>query len=138
MREIKFRAWNIETREMEDNFEIDSEGVPYEVEDNGACGDPECCGSYQEWIVEHTAWRMMQYTGLRDSKGVEIYEGDIVKNIIRNRFGPFAIEFKELFDNEQGFSLGTGFDTKGNSGNELEVIGNIYENPELLNERVKK
>lgn len=108
MREIKFRAWNGETKKM---FYPRSVTFPTNTE-----------------IGSHV---LMQYTGLKDKNGKEIYEGDIVEF-------KYA-RCKELWIAEvrwciYGWSLlgkHTGwFGTKYFEG--CEVIGNIYENPELL------
>ena len=108
-REIKFRAWEKKEKRILyftlDGLQISSD-IPYIIELN-----------------------VMQYTGLKDKNGIEIYEGDIVKD----DFDRFVI----IFENG-GFvaSKGDEFDRSKYRTvkiNELcEVIGNIYENPELL------
>ena len=71
---------------------------------------------------------LMQTTGLEDKNGVEIYEGDIVKyfrkgnSVIEWKDGGFII--KRVMDGE--------YELMQSRIAEMEVIGNIYENPELL------
>lgn len=72
-----------------------------------------------------------QYTGLHDKNGKEIYEGDIVKGTF---YGFPMVEYDYIFqiywdEKEKGF-MANYFEPS-----ECEVIGNIYENPELLEER---
>jgi uncharacterized phage protein (TIGR01671 family) len=106
MREIKFRAWDTVVDKMdyagECTVSIDFFGRTF---DDG------------ETPPRHIDYRtkLMQYTGLKDKNGKEIYEGDIIETPVGNR------EVKWL---SVGWSLLTAGDTK--------VIGNIYENPELL------
>lgn len=75
---------------------------------------------------------LMQSTGLKDKNGVEIFEGDVVKP---DRGEPFVVKY---FIKCQGIIKQVGISTSGHSfegiygSEELEVIGNIYANPELL------
>ncbi len=100
-REIKFRAWD----GMKMCYSIELRGESHRLSD-----------------VFDLPLRWMQYTGLKDKNGKEIYEGDIVKGKITN----YSIEFKQS----------GGWVTSDNlplwAFHEPEVIGNIYENPDLL------
>jgi len=78
--------------------------------------------------------KVMQYTGLKDKNGVEIYEGDIVKGITKHEFLDNIYFHKGIVDFKDGC-----FVVLGEDGNyhilselsDLEIIGNIYENKEL-------
>lgn len=73
---------------------------------------------------------IMQYTGMEDKNGVEIYEGDIVKfnnGVYEIRYWQQAFRYKHLDDGDYIGCIGEYLD----SG---EVIGNIYQNEELLKE----
>ena len=107
MREIKFRAWEKINRMWLKSFNVNLLNI--DVLSN----------------VE-----IMQYTGLKDIAGDEIYEGDIVKDIsnesigyIEYSDGGYVIVYDDIME-------------KLNSDESayLEVIGNIYENSKLLGE----
>ena len=118
-REIKFRAWVEEENEMlpvEEMIFCEVGGV---AEINDWWGD--------------SRFILMQYTGLKDKNGVEIYEGDIVE--IEPNYGGdlfYGLETCVVkWDNEEAmFYVQTSKDGLWNRYSK--VIGNIYENPELL------
>lgn len=72
-----------------------------------------------------------QYTGLKDKNGTKIFEGDIAKKF---RLGKMCI-YQIVYDNGLASFIGQagmGFTTFDHDSEGLEVIGNIYDNPELL------
>lgn len=72
----------------------------------------------------------MMFTGLLDKSGKDIYEGDIVKD---HRKMVFRVKFY-LTDDGSGFQTDITDDgcVANLNDNDIEIIGNIYENPELL------
>jgi len=118
MREIKFRCWDILNKEMF-NVEI------MDFQKRKVYRDTV---SYREFNdVE-----FIQYTGLKDKNGKEIYEGDIV--ILHNG------KYKVIFNTEEArfvlrddeFEMNIPF--TNNNNERMEVLGNVYENPELIKE----
>jgi len=116
MREIKFRAWGTSGKSMIPAKSICrihfSEGIPY------------CILMWNGNILIHGEVNLMQYTGLRDKDNKEIYEGDIVKC----RDLDLVVKWDEKLC---GFTL-SGIFFQNYFPSEMEKIGNIYENPDLL------
>lgn len=75
----------------------------------------------------------MQYTGLNDKNGKEIYEGDIVQFTIEHEEEIDDVTYKEAVHFSEGCFNVDGEVPLNAFSDECEVIGNIYENPELLN-----
>ena len=115
MKEIKFRVWNDEAKVWILN--VSEQPI--------------------SWLFNHAEkCKFMQFTGLKDSQGLEVYEGDIfdltslgasnVKLVVVKMIeARFVFYFEEL--NLSAFH----FCSRG------KVIGNIYENSELLNQEIK-
>lgn len=138
MREIKFRAfikWAKLILEVE-SIDFKRKRVYCKTE----LGKPNPCDFYNFDDIE-----LMQYTGLKDKNGIEIYEGDILKYpYVRSSSVNYTIEIGaiEWSDEYCGFIIDEVQNIGGFCGieskhmNELEVIGNIYENPELFKEGI--
>src|SRR5690348_3924275 len=117
MREIKFRAWDNREKVWLDEVTVYSDGSW-----SGKKGDVDGYSQEDECIL-------MQYTGLKDKNGKEIYEGDIIKHdngqisVVEWSQGDWGWFMKSI----RNWNPKTGFDSSKD-----EVIGNIYENPELI------
>jgi uncharacterized phage protein (TIGR01671 family) len=87
--------------------------------------------------LEHCS-ELMQFTGLLDKNGKEIYEGDVMKLQYPLNYGFAGIHNKEIivtvsFESGAFWFEGEGYtDCNWHFYNEYEVIGNIYQNKELL------
>jgi uncharacterized phage protein (TIGR01671 family) len=129
-RQIKFRAWD-----DEDNRMLGPESI-YEL--GADDGGPSLGGKYLSFHdYPDGKIPLMQYTGLKDKNGVEIYEGDVLRN---DTIKPQLVEIYATDDIIGAFGWGFKFRKLPNEPdmtwrmemNQVEVIGNIYENPELL------
>ncbi len=79
--------------------------------------------------------QIMQYTGLKDKNGKEIYEGDIVEEYLSDSEDDNYLYSGVIVYFNTEFCLKIKSDTYiklVNTGDNIEIMGNIYENPELL------
>jgi len=108
-REIKFRGWNAKMKNMENDL------------------------SARSWLFHNLDKSpdliIMEYTGLKDRNHKDIYEGDILKNFFNVNL--YVVEFKR-----GEFVCEKGIHVLGRSlWEKAEIIGNIYENPELIQQQ---
>lgn len=119
MREIKFRAWDKENEKMMKVSSLHLENKEISVKEN-------------ETFHLFRMQDLMQYTGLKDKNGKEIYEGDIVVlNNIEND-NMCIVRYEHSSYRLEGWSLRE--DLSNVEDRFLEVVENIYENKNLLEE----
>ena len=139
MREIKFRAWDKDRKEMVYDLPViifcDKAIWPHDLS---------WFHNSQQWTEDEgliTNYDLLQYTGLKDSKGVEIYEEDIVKipegyggdMLYKPFIGRIKYDAPEFYVNQQDNIIKTSkWCGQEYDWDKIEVIGNIYENPSLL------
>ncbi|MBS0956650.1 hypothetical protein JK195_15835 [Lactiplantibacillus plantarum] len=133
---IKFRAWNGYRKMMADYVSAlqngDTQGTPSSV-------NVIVNGKNETWDIKNDHVKLLQFTGLKDVNGNDIYEGDIVQPVSSHmnlkRGKPFKVKkgnyvygkwiAKDISNKKFGVD-GCYF------SDEMQLIGNVHENPELL------
>ena len=161
-REIKFRAWDEQAKTMHHNFQCIKSG---DLNEGGSDWiiplEPITNEDWIERLVDHCKaaphfrdqFKLMQYTGLQDAGGIDVYEGDLLRIPPKDQYEETTFNCFEVFyhDNEciggqnigfcmnrmhpQGNSaggMGYKFTPESIKKHGFVVIGNIYETPELL------
>lgn len=118
-KEIKFRAWDKKQNRMTEPRDLHSLLIGV--------------GRWGEYIED---FDIMQFTGLKDKNGKESYDGDIVKDsrgdIYKIEYGYIAVLAKSKMAAFGLVSVADYYPSVLSDGQDIEIIGNIYENPELL------
>ena len=139
MRKIKLRAWDEESQKIYYVVTLDTESV------YGKCEVPilrvitgKMLDEYQPEYKTVYDYTLMQYTGLKDKNGVEIYEGDIVENTTQTVY--LGDKYEVVWNkNYAGYQLmSNGFTSNIpliQNFMSYKVIGNIFENPELIQQQ---
>ena len=134
MRDIKFRAWDgYDMIDIDGNKKLVFWNNPHRVK-YAIYRDPEgvLVGKEDRGLI------LMQFTGLKDKNGKEIYEGDIIeiKHPHRDRYFKGEVIYDQYCFSCEGFYF-SHFDIPCDIFSEgvkyIEVIGNLYENKDLLN-----
>ena len=133
MREIKFRAWLKEDKKM-----VNVETMDFTDKSIQYLKRSEIINAYILRRESFDDVELMQYTGVKDKNGKEIYEGDIVlikldetstwyKTVVGFKKGAFIANL--IGKEDYVYIFHHGF-----TGDDFEIIGNVYENKNLLEE----
>jgi len=130
-REIRFRAWDIKNKEMlYDGIELEIRllDLPTPTPDQ-----PLNRIGFTEYEQKH--FHIMQFTGLLDKNGKEIFENDVVlangrRQVVEFKFGKWLIV--DLLKDDPYTNMLYDF-IHDDGAHLIEIIGNRFENPELLN-----
>lgn len=146
MREIKFRMWGIDAfHDYDPNTKYDEDGnaLPRMISSDALCFEE--CKPLCDLLRDTDEAKFMQYTGLKDARGTEIYEGDIVtigipkpgsKDILygvvcwNDEEAKFSVYWK--YERPPEDELASVPLSLGCAVRMLYIMGNIYENPDLL------
>jgi uncharacterized phage protein (TIGR01671 family) len=153
MREIRFRSWDKIRKEMlysDTQKDFDKMLIHWDFINGWSA-----TRAKDRFVLSNANAVLMQYTGLKDKSGKEIYEGDIVRMTFRENIGTFNVPDdiianggytgrEDIYEGEvvyEGACFGINDKENGvmqlvvaEEDLETEIIGNLYENPELLNQ----
>ncbi len=125
MKDLEFRAWLKDRMVKVEGFDFEYKYIEYKE-----CDDDDYVDYANFYEIE-----LMQYTGLKDKNGVKIFEGDIVKvDYLQEKIfeiifvnGGFKLKAKDC-STEYDYSITSTMIEE----NAIEIIGNVWENPKLL------
>lgn len=121
MKPIKYRSWDIENKAMYYNSQ---EKYFYEYSETGYVESIKPMIFYDNYIA-------MEYTGLQDKEGKEIYEGDVLKcKLCNGKYENYEVIWDDKYACFDALNKNRSNFICPSIWNEFEVIGNIYETPE--------
>lgn len=122
---LKFRVWSVNDRRFIKSIYHDHADCYIFI--NAMYGNPVILSKYGDEVeLDEKDYVIQQYTGLKDKNGNEIFEGDVIRGM--HDFGPagfHSVTCSVRWNNEVGYQWNY-WDLST-----IEVIGNIFENPEL-------